>query len=153
MPVSTIHRQSDLVALRRQGYRLTRQRLLILETLAHSGQHLSAEAIFRAVADRCPGINVATVYRNLQWLHGVGLVRRIDTGCGHLLWEYAEAHAHHHLICQRCHRVQEIDNHVVACLSDHVRDHYGFEVNLDHLAIFGICAACTTATQDSAASS
>jgi Fur family ferric uptake transcriptional regulator len=72
----------------------------------------------------------------------MGVIRKIDTGCGHLLWEYADTFPHHHLICQQCHTVQEIDNHVVECLSEHVRDHYGFEVNLDHLAIFGTCTAC-----------
>ena len=132
----------DAAALRRQGYRLTSQRLLMLEVLKNSANHLSAEAIHAEVAAQYPLTNVATVYRNLQWLHEIGLIRKIDLGRGHLLWEYAGPTHHHHLICQNCDSVQEIDNHVVECLSAHVREHYGFEVNLDHLAIFGRCAAC-----------
>ncbi len=140
--------QDDVVALRRQGFRLTPQRLLTLEVIKDSAEHLSAEAIYVQVAARYPLINVATIYRNLQWLHDTGLIRKIDTGCGRLLWEHAGTPHHHHLICQGCDTVQEIDNHVIECLSDHVRDHYGFEVNLDHLAIFGRCAACQSRSSD-----
>ena len=136
--------QDDVAALRRRGYRLTSQRLLMLEVIKSRPQHLSAEEIHAEVVARYPLTNVTTVYRNLQWLHEAGLVRKIDTGCGRLLWEYAGSTHHHHLICQSCDMVQEIDNHVVECLSEHVRDHYGFEVNLDHLAIFGKCVACQT---------
>ncbi|HZB95840.1 MAG TPA: Fur family transcriptional regulator [Herpetosiphonaceae bacterium] len=142
------HHQDDVVALRRQGFRLTPQRLLMLEVIKGSAEHLSAEAIHAEVAARYPLINVATVYRNLQWLHDNGLIRKIDIGCGRLLWEYAGNSYHHHLICQSCGAVQEIDNHVVECLSEHVRHHYGFEVNLDHLAIFGKCSACQAASND-----
>ena len=132
----------DIAELRRQGYRLTSQRLLTLEVLKSRREHLSAEAIHGEVAARVPLINVATVYRNLQWLHDAGLIRKIDFGRGHLLWEYAGASCHHHLICQSCGTMREIDNHVVECLSNHVMEHYGFVVNLDHLPIFGKCADC-----------
>ncbi len=137
----------DIAALRRRGYRLTPQRLLILDVVKTRSEHLSAEAIHAEVAARYPVINLATVYRNLQWLQEAGLIRKIDIGCGHLLWEYSGDGHHHHLICQSCGSLQEIDNHVVECLSDHVRDHYGFAVNLDHLAIFGRCLACQNGEQ------
>ncbi|HZG67341.1 MAG TPA: Fur family transcriptional regulator [Herpetosiphonaceae bacterium] len=137
----------DIAALRRRGYRLTPQRLLILDVVKTRSEHLSAEAIHAEVAARYPVINLATVYRNLQWLQEAGLIRKIDIGCGHLLWEYSGDGHHHHLICQSCGSLQEIDNHVVECLSDHVRDHYGFAVNLDHLAIFGRCVACQDGEQ------
>ncbi len=136
------HPNDDVAALRRQGYRLTSQRLLMLEILKSRREHLSAEALHALVVARYPLTNVTTVYRNLQWLHEAGLIRKIDIGCGRLLWEYAGETYHHHLICQSCDSVQEIDNHVVECLSEHVRHHYDFEVNLDHLAIFGKCVAC-----------
>ena len=132
----------DIAALRRQGYRLTSQRLMMLEVLKNRAEHLSAEALHAEVVARYPLTNVATVYRNLQWLHDAGLIRKIDIGRGHLLWEYAGLAHHHHLICQNCDMVQEIDNHVVECFSAHVREHYSFELNLDHVAIFGKCAAC-----------
>ena len=145
------HHEEDVVALRRQGFRLTLQRRLMLEVLQANGAHLSAEQIHAQVIARLPNVNVATVYRNLQWLHDMGVVHKIDIGCGRLLWEYADAEPHHHLICQRCGQVQEIDNHVMDCFSVHVRDHYDFDVNLDHLAIFGRCAACRGLANDPAA--
>ncbi len=142
----------DIAELRRQGYRLTSQRLLMLEVLKSRREHLSAEVIHAEVAARFPLINVATVYRNLQWLYDAALIRKIDLGRGHLLWEYAGPSCHHHLICQSCGAVQEIDNHVVECLSNHVMEHYGFDVNLDHLPIFGKCADCRGSTETSTSS-
>lgn len=134
--------QTSLEQLRQQGFRLTPQRILILEALDASHEHVSAEQIHAAVIERYPYINIATVYRNLQWLHEQQLVRRIDLGDGRLQWETATHPIHHHLVCERCKAVQVIDNHVVACLSNHVAEHYGFAVNFDHLAIFGLCADC-----------
>lgn len=136
----------DLSALRRQGYRLTRQRMLILEIIRASHQHISADEIFTEVRRQAPDINLATVYRTLQWLHGAGLLRKIDVGKDRLEYEYAGAHVHHHLICKECGVTTEIDNHVIEELQAHILDHYGFEADPDHLAIFGRCATCRQAT-------
>ena len=134
-------------ALREQGFRLTRQRMLIVDVLRQREQHLTAEAIHEAVKLQHPKIDLATVYRTLHWLHGVGLLRRIDVGKERLEWEYATAAVHHHLICNQCGAEQEIDNHVIECLQAHVLEHYGFEADPEHVALFGRCASCRSAEQ------
>jgi Fur family transcriptional regulator, ferric uptake regulator len=128
--------------LRAQGHRLTRQRMLILEAITRNCQHLSADEIYREVAQRDPAINLATVYRTLGWLHGAGLIRKIDVGRDRLLYEYAAADEHHHLICRVCDTEYEIDHHVFQKLREHILEHYGFEADPEHIAIFGRCARC-----------
>ncbi len=130
--------------LRQRGFRLTPQRMLIMEVINAFHDHLSAEQIHAAVGERYPYINIATVYRNLHWLLEQQLVRKIDVGDGHLWWEAATAAVHHHLICERCRMVQEIDNHVVDCFANHIAEHYGFAVNIAHLPVFGLCAGCAS---------
>jgi Fur family ferric uptake transcriptional regulator len=136
----------DINLLRGKGYRLTRQRMLILDIVRGSDQHITADEIFAAVSCRHSEINLATVYRTLQWLHEVGLLHKFDVGKDRLEYEYARA-VHHHLICKTCGMEQEIDNHVVECLRAHILEHYDFEADPEHLAIFGRCTACRTTTE------
>ena len=137
---------NELRALRDQGYRLTRQRMLILGIIRDRGQHISADEIFTEVRRQAPDINLATVYRTLQWLHGVGLLRKIDVGKDRLEYEYAGQHVHHHLICKECGATTEIDNYMIEDLQQHILDQYGFEADPAHLAIFGRCAQCRQPT-------
>ncbi|HEX6289848.1 MAG TPA: Fur family transcriptional regulator [Herpetosiphonaceae bacterium] len=140
-----MNHSNDIQTLRKQGYRLTRQRMLILDVLRDSGQHLTADQIYAEVSRQHPEINLATVYRTLQWLHQVGLLRKIDVGKDRLEYEYATEADHHHLICKACGTEMQIDNHVIEKLQAHILEHYGFEADPDHVAIFGRCAQCRAA--------
>lgn len=135
-------RQELIDWLRQQGFRLTNQRLLILDVIEANNGHISADDIATTVTQRDPRLNRATVYRTLQWLHSVGMLRKIDVGTPPLRYELAAEHAHHHLICRDCGYEQEIDHHVVATLQAHILEHYDFAADPDHLAIFGRCAHC-----------
>ncbi len=128
--------------LRAQGYRLTRQRMLILDVIARRRAHISADEIHREVVQINPALNLATVYRTLTWLHGAGLIRKIDVGRDRMLYEYAAADEHHHLICRSCGVEHQIDNHVVEKLREHILEHYDFAADPEHIAIFGRCARC-----------
>jgi Fur family ferric uptake transcriptional regulator len=139
--------QHDLQALRKQGYRLTRQRMLILDLLRSSERHMTADQIYVEVSRHHPEINLATVYRTLQWLHQVGMLRKIDVGKDRLEYEYAHDAEHHHLICKVCGDQTQIDNHVIQTLQAHVLEHYGFEADPDHVALFGRCAHCRAEAQ------
>jgi Fur family ferric uptake transcriptional regulator len=139
---------NDIQLLRKQGYRLTRQRMLILDVLREQGRHLTADQIYGEVSRHHPEINLATVYRTLQWLHQVGLLRKIDVGKDRLEYEYATEADHHHLICKVCGTETQIDNHVIEKLQAHILEHYGFEADPDHVAIFGRCAQCRTAVSE-----
>jgi Fur family ferric uptake transcriptional regulator len=130
--------------LREQGFRLTRQRRLILEAVRQHVHHLTAEIVYEAVRQQLPTIDLATVYRSLHWLHSMGLLRKFEVG-GRLEFEYAGADAHHHLICNSCGQHQEIDNHVIEVLQAHILEHYGFEADPEHVALFGQCAECRAA--------
>lgn len=131
--------------LRSQGFRLTKQRMLILDVLRGHQHHLTADAIFDVVKQKQPSLDVATVYRTLAWLLDVGLIRKIDVGKERLQYEYAANGLHHHLICNICGVEQEIDNHVVECLQAHILEHYGFAADPEHVAFFGRCADCRAA--------
>ena len=130
--------------LRRVGQRVTPQRLVILGALI-PGEHLSADDVFARVEPLLPGVNRSTVYRTLELFRDLGLVSMTDLGSGARQFELLDD-LHHHLICHRCGAITELDDALVDPLRDGIRDRYGFAPAIDHLAIFGFCAACDRAT-------
>lgn len=126
--------------LRRIGQRVTPQRLAILGAL-HSGAHLSADEVFAGVEAALPGVNRSTVYRTLELLRDLGLVSETDLGGGVRQFELIDQR-HHHLICQGCGGQVVLDDALVAPLREAIAERYGFAAGIDHLAVFGACAAC-----------
>src|SRR4030042_3262804 len=89
-------------ALQELGYRLTPQRLMVLEMIAESTDHISAEDIYERIKPRYPHINISTIYRTLELLKQLGLVTVTDMGDGRITYHYADKGHHPHLICHRC---------------------------------------------------
>ena len=131
--------------LRRVGQRVTPQRLVILGAL-RPGAHLSADEVFARVEPLLPGVNRSTVYRTLELFRDLGLVSMTDLGSGARQFELLDD-LHHHLICHRCGAILELDDVLVDPLRDGIRTRYGFAPVIDHLAVFGFCAACDRATR------
>jgi Fur family ferric uptake transcriptional regulator len=118
--------------LRGGGYKLTPQRMAVLEALA-AEQHQS----FEELRGRCRGIGVVTLYRTLDLLAELGIVRRLELG-DRPRYELSEPH-HHHLICESCGSISEFDE----CPLDAARlPAAGFEVHSHSLEVYGRCVAC-----------
>jgi Fur family transcriptional regulator, ferric uptake regulator len=137
--------EENLDALRKQGYRLTWQRRMILEVMRDHPDHMTADEIYAEVSREAPEINIATVYRTLQWLQGVGLLRKIDVADDRMHYEYAGYATHHHLVCRSCGTMIEIDHASFDDVRRAIFEQHGFEAEVDHLAIFGRCAECRAA--------
>jgi Fur family ferric uptake transcriptional regulator len=126
--------------LRRRGYRLTPQRQLVLDAVAALG-HATPEAISTAVREKVAGVNISTVYRTLELLEELGLVQHTHLGHGAPTYSLA-GHEHVHLVCRRCDEVAELPREAVAGLVETLRAERGFEVDVPHLALFGLCRSC-----------
>ena len=130
--------------LRENGYRLTPQRMMVVDVLHHAEHHISAEEIFSKVKKSYPYANISTVYRTLDLMKRLGLVTEIDTGEGFLRYHHREKGHHHHLICTICGKQFELPESLLVNLQKTISRDYKFDPNLNHLAIFGICADCKT---------
>ncbi len=128
--------------LRERGYRLTPQRLLVLEAIEASDDHISAEEIHSQAHARYPYMNISTVYRTLDLLKEQGLVAESDLGGGRFLYHPVGKAHHHHLVCRKCGRVQDIEVSALHNLRQEIKERYGFDAVFDHMAIFGTCKAC-----------
>src|ERR671910_3369821 len=94
--------------LRKRGLRATSQRLVMHRLLRERNRHLTAEELLDEASSRLPGISLPTVYSTLELFEELGVVHRVNGGGGTLLWD-TRGDDHHHLVCRRCGRVEDID--------------------------------------------
>ena len=128
--------------LQEKGYRLTPQRMLVIEALHNADSHISAEEIYQQFHARYPHSNISTVYRTLELMKKLNLVTETDFGEGRVRYHVAEKGHHHHLVCRNCGRIMDLDESVLFPLKDTLLRDYGFEADLRHLAISGECSDC-----------
>lgn len=129
--------------LTEQGYRLTPQRVMVLSAIENSDDHISAEEIYSGIRAKYPNVNISTVYRTLELLKRLDLVTETDFGEGRVRYHPGGKGHHHHLVCQECGTVIDLDESVLAPLKSTLLRGYKFEADLRHLAISGRCINCS----------
>ena len=128
--------------LREAGYRLTPQRMMVLSAIAESMGHLTAEAIHQEVVKTYPYLDIATVYRILQLLKRLHLVTEIDLGGDSARYEATKPNKHHHMVCKECGSTFDLSTSYLEEFRTRLMREFGFEPDLEHFAIGGLCADC-----------
>ena len=130
--------------LRQGGFRVTPQRIVIHRALCSHTQHLTADQVLARVSDVLPGTSLPTVYSTLELLEGLGLVRRVGTGNGAVVFD-SRVEPHAHTVCRRCGAVADLDG--VAAPADALTTAAGAGFVPDHtqLTVWGLCPACAAA--------
>ena len=134
--------QTDMArALRQAGYRLTQPRLAVLQVLEESSAGLSPEEVHQQGKAICTSLGLVTVYRTLDLLAELGLVRRVHSE--QRCHSYACAGMdRHHLLCQGCHRVTEFPCDGLDGLMEAVREQTGYTITEHLLELSGLCPEC-----------
>jgi Fur family ferric uptake transcriptional regulator len=114
---------------------------LVLEAVT-TLEHATPEDVHAWVRDRASGVNISTVYRTLELLEEVGLVKHAHLTHGAPTYHAAAAPEHVHLICRDCGTVSEVEPAFVSPLVDRLEAERGFVADVGHLTIFGSCAEC-----------
>ena len=128
--------------LRARGYRLTPQRQLVLEAVGALG-HGTPEEIVTEVRRTAAAVNISTVYRTLELLEELGLVRHTHLGHGAPTYSVADDDDHVHLVCRECGAVEEASRDLVSGVVEDLAEAKGFRVDIGHFALFGTCRACS----------
>jgi Fur family ferric uptake transcriptional regulator len=132
-------------ALRHRGLRLSAARRLVLEALFAADRPITADEIADGAGGRVPPSDLASVYRNLEVLERLGLVRHLHLGHGPSL--YAPSRDRHDLVaCERCGASAALPPKLARALRDAVRSATGFEARFSHLPLPGLCPRCYEAT-------
>jgi len=128
--------------LRERGLRASAARRLVLETLFAAGGPVSAERVAEGVIGSVPRSDLASVYRNLERLQEVGLVRHMHLGHGPGLYVLAGA-AQEYLVCESCNAMRVVDPAQLDGVRAMIHDTFGYEAGFGHFPIVGLCPACS----------
>ena len=127
--------------LRERGYRLTPQRELILAAVERLG-HATPDEVLAEVRQHSAAVNSSTVYRTLEVLEELGLVRHAHLTDRAPTYHSVTDHEHFHLVCRNCRKVISVGPDVVAPLAERLQKEQGFVIDVGHLAVFGQCLEC-----------
>ena len=139
LPVASVD-EAEAV-LRQRGLRASAARRLVLETLFAAGAPLSAERVAEGVIGRVPRSDLASVYRNLERLQEVGLVRHMHLGHGPGLYVLAGV-AQEYLVCESCDAMLAVDPARLDGVRAAIHDAFGYDASFGHFPIVGLCPAC-----------
>ena len=134
--------------LRARGLRWTPQRRTLIEVLSHADGHVTGAEL----VERCRAIDAtttpSTVYRTLDVLEELGLLRHSHAADGREEFHVQPAAIHGHLHCIGCGTTWEIGMDEAAALVSSTRTGARLPVDLSHLSIAGRCAGCSSALAD-----
>jgi Fur family ferric uptake transcriptional regulator len=132
-------------ALREQGGRFSASRRIVLEALFAADEPMSAEQIAAGADDGATKLDATTVYRILERLEELGVIRHVHLGHGPGLYTLTHDGVREYLLCDRCDRVTAVDPSELDHIRAMVRETFGFEASFTHFPIVGLCARCAAA--------
>ncbi|MEZ4682117.1 MAG: Fur family transcriptional regulator [Caldilineaceae bacterium] len=127
--------------LRIAGYKLTPARQAVLQVIEQEGEHLEPAEILVRAQVIYPAIGRATVYRTLELLTQLQIVRPIYIG-EHGPTYIRAAGGHHHLVCSSCGIVIDFDQCVADQMAKDLTERFGFQIQSHLLEFYGHCAEC-----------
>lgn len=134
---------SAVTALRDRGLRVSSARRLVLESLYAAGEPVSAERIAGGLDGRFPASDLASVYRNLETLEALGLVRHFHLGHGP--GRYAPAsEEREYLVCESCHDLRAVEPAELDDVRALIHDKLRFDARFTHFPIVGLCPDCAS---------
>jgi Fe2+ or Zn2+ uptake regulation protein len=129
--------------LRERGMRVTPQRIVIHRELCGHSQHMTAEQVLARVSDVLPGTSLPTVYSTLELFEALGLVRRVGTGNGAVVFD-SRVEPHAHTVCRRCGAMADLEGASAPKDALTRAKAGGFTPDHAQLVVWGLCRECST---------
>ena len=129
--------------LKKEGLKVTHQRLLVLDEVVKDLGHRESEEIYIAINQSDDSISRATVYRTLDLLVKNKFIRKLNLGDGRARYESKFNSTHHdHMVCNQCGIIIEFTNNEIEELQKQVALNFDFKLQSHILQLFGICRKC-----------
>lgn len=141
VPVADLGAAVDV--LHAHGLRVTGARRLVIDALLAAERPVTADELAGTLGGRC---DLTSVYRNLETLEAVGLVRHMHLGHGPGRYALAGAPEREHLVCDGCGAHLAVEPERMDGVRAAVRAAFGWEARFSHFPLAGLCPTCTTTT-------
>ena len=129
-------------ALKQKGYRLTSSRQKIVQALLGCGGHITADGLLEVVHKVDASVGRMTVYRTLELLSELGLIRPVYQGTGAAHYILLDGGHHHHLICSGCDAVFEFDECGLQEVGKQLAERFDFAIEGHLVEFYGRCQNC-----------
>ena len=131
-------------AIRASGRRLSAARRMILDELFAADAPVSAERIAERLTDRGTAFDLTSIYRNLERLEAMGVVRHVHFGHGPGLYSLLGQGEREYLVCERCGKVVSVEPRQLDPAREAVRRRFGYEARFSHFPLMGLCPDCAS---------
>tara|TARA_Y100001968_G_C18880592_1_gene491558 strand:+ start:23 stop:454 length:432 start_codon:yes stop_codon:yes gene_type:complete len=129
--------------LKKEGLKVTPQRLAVLKEVSSDNSHRESEEIYMAMKKKKWNVSRATIYRTLDILVENNFVRKLNLGDGRARYESKTSKDHHdHLICESCNKIIEFVDQEIEDIQDEIAKDHKFILNRHIHQLFGICFEC-----------
>jgi len=140
---NSLRRMEEMVSkLRALEFRLTPQRMAVLEVLAAGEGHPSVKEVHEIVKRKFPTTSIATIYKTVNLLKKINEILEISIPGGSKRYEGGKPFPHPHVICTRCKKVIDLDLGPLEDITTRIADDTGFEIRSHRLDFFGVCGDC-----------
>lgn len=127
--------------LQESGLKSTEARIALLNLFDREKNPLDVFSIAESLKSSGVEMDQATVYRVLDVLTQKGLISRLEFGEGKYRYELPKTH-HHHLICQNCGKIEDVEGNFVEKIEEGIKIKNGFLIKSHSLEFFGLCKNC-----------
>ena len=131
---------------RKEGLKITPQRVAVYEILLRSENHPTVEEIYEEVRKKYPFVSLATVYRTVETLEQMGLAKKVCYWGSSARYD-ANTDEHHHLICVKCGAIRDVYIEESIAIPEELE---GFKTEGYSVNIYGLCPDCRKKAQPSA---
>jgi Fur family peroxide stress response transcriptional regulator len=132
--------------LKKQGYRITPQRIAILKIFTESEDHPSVEQVYERVKIDFPMTSLATVYKTVLLLKEEGEVLELGFANGSSRYDGNKPYPHAHLICVKCQKIVDPEIELFNELPRELAQKYGFQIVNQRVDFYGVCPQCQMKT-------
>ncbi len=130
-------RNSVIKKLKEANYRLTPQRMAIIDILIGDKSHPSADAIYEKVKKKYPMISFSTVYNTLEILKKLGEIMELTIRENKINYD-PNTEFHHHFLCERCGRIEDIFQKI-EIRTDYIKN---YKIEKYRIYFYGVCSNC-----------
>jgi Fur family peroxide stress response transcriptional regulator len=127
--------------LRSNGCKVTPQRLVVYDMLAHTTEHPTAKMIYETIRQQYPTMSFATVYKSVEIFRRLGVIQVLNTGEDSYRYD-ANITEHPHIRCTKCDRVCDVSHLEADAVERMVAEETGFDVRGHQFYFYGICPDC-----------
>lgn len=134
-----------VTSLRDEGFRITPQRIAIVDYILNTEEHPSAEQIHNVVKKKYPMVSLSTVYKTLDLLKEKKLVNEIDFG-GESRFD-AHVDEHINLVCMNCGKIEDVDEATLKDIQTRAAKKSKYLILKSNFELHGYCSNCKSKFQ------